>query len=111
MWGVRVAVGDAGIRITLVEMAPGASIGVTWVEEGPAAVYAPEGTRFNTSEAQGRIEAVVAAGPVRIELPRSASPATLLVNGSRYLEKTGERIDYAGPPALVDGATVRFQVR
>ena len=108
--GVRVAVGDAGVRIALVEIPAGASIGVTWVDEGPAAVYAPEGATFSTSEAQGRINAVVAAGPVRIELPRSASPVTLLVNGGRYLEKIGERIDYFGPPALVEGPTVRFQV-
>ena len=109
--GVRVAVVPAGVRISLTAVTAGTVLDVSWVAESTAALYAPEGTAFSTSAAEGRIEAVVAAGPIRIELPPSALRASLVVDGRVYLEKTGERIDYPGPPALVEGARVRFQVR
>ncbi len=109
--GVRVAVGDAGVHVTVAGASSGAALELTWLAEGPAAVYAPEGTSFNTSEAQGRIEALMtSAGPVRVELPRGAVRASLVVDGVRYLEKTGERIVFPGPPALVEGERVRFRV-
>jgi len=107
--GVRVSV-TRGAAISLTGAAAGGAIDVTWVDEPTAAVYAPEGTTFSTSEAAGRIDAALAAGPVRVELPRSAASARLTVNGRLYLEKTGERIDYPGPPALVEGPKVRFEV-
>jgi hypothetical protein len=106
--GVRLSI-TGGVAISLTGAAGGA-IEVTWADERTAAVYAPEGTTFSTSEAAGRIDAALAAGPVRIELPRSASSARLTVNGRLFLEKTGERIDYPGPPALVEGQRVRFEV-
>ncbi len=111
--GVRVSVSRAGARVTLTgaAVARGTTIELTWVDEGAAAVYAPEGTTFTTSDAEGRIDAVLVPGPVRIELPRSAPRASLRVDGRVWLEKTGERIDYPGPPALVEGARVRFQIR
>jgi hypothetical protein len=107
--GVRVAV-TAAAEVALTRAAAGGAIEVTWVDESAAAVYAPEGTRFSTSEAAGRIDAALAPGPVRIELPRGAARATLSVDGRVYLRKTGERIDYPGPPALVEGQRVRFEV-
>ena len=72
---------------------------------------APEGTTFTTSDTDGRIDAALAPGSVRIELPRAAARASLTVDGRPYLEKLGERIDYPGPPALVEGPRVRFEVR
>ena len=109
--GVRVAVVPVGVRISLTGVPAGTVLDVLWVAEGTAAVYATEGTTFVTSAAEGRIEAAVAAGPIRIELPLGATRASLVVDGRVYLEKTGERIDYPGPPALVEGARVSFQVR
>ena len=108
--GVRVSVANV-MRITLTRVPAGAPVEVSWVDENMAAVYAPEGTTFTTSDAEGRIEAVLEPGAVRIELPRRALQAALAVNGTVYLEKTGERIDYPGAPAFVEGARVRFQVR
>jgi hypothetical protein len=97
--------------VTLTGAVVGGAIEVSWVDEDAAAVYAPEGTTFSTSDAEGRIDAALAAGPVRIELPRGTLRASLAVNGRVYLEKVGERIDFPGPPALVEGARVRFEVR
>jgi hypothetical protein len=110
--GVRLVVPSTGVQLTLAGVASGSTIEVAWVEEGSASVYAPEGTSFTTAEALGRIEAqMTGPGAVRIELPRLASRASLVVDGTRYLEKTGERIDFPGPPALVEGSRVSFQVR
>ena len=110
--GVRVAAGSAGVRIGLSGARPGSPIEVTWVDDPSAAVYAPEGTRFTTSEAEGRIAAeLTSAGPVRVELPRAIARVDLVVDGAAYLEKRGERIEFPGPPALVDGPRVSFQVR
>lgn len=109
--GVRVAVAAAGARVALTGAAPGQALEVTWVDREAAAVYAPEGTRFSSSDADGRIDAALARGAVRVELPERASRATLSVNGSVYVEKHGERIDYPGPPALVEGRKARFEVR
>jgi hypothetical protein len=107
--GVRLAVAvDAHVALT--DAPVGGTIEVSWVDENTAAVYAPEGTTFNTSEGAGRIDAALAPGPVRIELPRAATRASLRVNDRVYIEKTGERIDYPGPPALVEGQRVRFEV-
>ena len=109
--GVRVALVPVGVRISLTGVPAGTELDVLWVAEGTAAVYATEGTTFVTSTADGRIQAAVAGGPIRIELPLGATRASLVVDGRVYLEKTGERIDYPGPPALVEGARVSFQVR
>ena len=109
--GVRVAVVPAGVSISLTGVPAGTVLDVLWVAEGTAAVYATEGTSFVTSAAEGRIEAAVAAGPIRIELPLSATQASLMVDGRVYLEKNGERIEYPGPPALVERDRVSFQVR
>ena len=110
--GVRLVVPSTGIQVTLAGVATGSTIEVAWVEDGSASVYAPEGTSFTTAEALGRIEAqMTGRGAVRIELPRLAGRASLVVDGTRYLEKTGERIDFPGPPALVEGSRVSFQVR
>lgn len=110
--GVRLAVPPGGMRVALAGVAPGSSVQLAWVEDEAASVYAPEGTSFTTAEALGRIEAqMTGAGTVRIELPREIARASLTVNGSSYLEKTGERIDFPGAPALVDGPRVSFEVR
>ena len=92
--------------------AAGSRIEVSWVDGGSASVYAPEGTSFTTAEALGRIEAQMAgSGTVRVELPRETGRASLVVDGPTYLEKTGERIDFPGPAALVEGSRVTFEVR
>ena len=80
------------------------------MDENAASVYASEGTTFSASEAAGRIDATLAPGAVRIEISRAAPRASLVVNGRVYLEKVAERIDYSGPPALVEGQKVRFEV-
>ena len=113
--GVRVALVPAGVTISLAGVALGTALEVTWVDAeagaGAAAVYSSEGTTFSTSASEGRIDASTVVGPVRVELPREAARASLVVDGRVYLEKAGERIDYPGPPALVEGTRVRFEVR
>jgi hypothetical protein len=110
--GVRLAVSATGVQLSLTGAATGSTIDLQWVDGGSAAIYAPEGTSFTTAEALGRIDAQLSGkGAVRIELPRQSARASLVVDGTRYLEKTGERIDFPGPPALVEGSRVSFQVR
>jgi anti-sigma factor RsiW len=110
--GVRLLVPSIGVRVALTGAAPESRIEVSWVDGGSASVYAPEGTSFATAEAQGRIEAqMVGSGTVRVELPRQTVRASLVVDGTTYLEKTGERIDFPGPAALVEGPRVTFEVR
>jgi anti-sigma factor RsiW len=110
--GVRLVVPSAGVRVALTGAAAGSRIEVSWVDGGSASVYAPEGTSFTTAEALGRIEAqMVGSGTVRVELPRETGNAALVVDGTSYLVKTGERIDFPGPAALVEGPRVTFEVR
>jgi hypothetical protein len=109
--GVRLSVAGEGARVALGGATPRGTIELSWVVESTAAVYAPEGTTFSTSEAAGRIDAELAPGIVRIELPIGAPRASLIVNGRVYMEKVGERIEYPGVPALVEGQKVRFEVR
>jgi hypothetical protein len=110
--GVRLAVPSTGVRVALAEVPNGTTIELSWVQDASASVYAPEGTSFTTAEALGRIEArMTGSGTVRIELPREAARASLVVNGTSYLEKTGQAVEYPGAPALVDGSRVTFQIR
>lgn len=104
--GVTVPVASTGIRVMVNSLGPLDRLEVVWVDGGSARVDAPSGSRF--SYAQGRVEALVAGGPVRIELPRSGAPVTLEVDGIPYLTRTGDVVEVTGPVGERTDARILF---
>lgn len=83
------------------------------ITEGPrAGVFATgaaAGARFST--APGRIEVEGAgAGELRVELPRSARSARVIVNGTPYLAKVGDQLHLSVPGEDSASAEVSFRV-
>lgn len=104
--GVTVPVASAGIRVLVSSLGPLDRLEVVWVDGGSARVDAPPGSRF--SYAEGRIEALVAGGPVRIELPRSGASVTVEVDGVPYLTRTGDVVEVTGPVGERTDARILF---
>lgn len=93
--GVRLALVSGPLRVSLFDVAPGSELRVQWVSGAEAAVFAPVGSRFTSAE--GRIEAAVMPGAVRVELPRGLVPVSLEVNGRIYLTNTSSGLEIPGP--------------
>lgn len=104
--GVTVPVANAGIRVLVSSLGPLDRLEVVWVDGGSARVDAPPGSRF--SYAEGRVEALVAGGPVRIELPRSGASVTVEVDGVPYLTRTGDVVEVTGPVGERTDARILF---
>ncbi len=92
---VRVRPEAGRLTVSLEGLATRTDVRVRLVEGDRATVFAAPGTRFRTSE--GRVEAAVAPGPVRIEIPRTLVEAVLRVDGRIFLEKRGSRVETPGP--------------
>lgn len=111
--GVSVAPEAGTVRVVLNDVA--ADVLVTAVlTDGPrAGVYATGAAaeaRFTTG--RGRIDAVGAAsGTLRVEIPRDAVSATVIVNGRTYVVKDGDRLRGGGPDAETAGDEVTFRMR
>lgn len=101
--GIEVPMPEEGIRVSLASVAAGAAVELIWVDEPVARILAGEGTSY--SFAEGRAEAIVAPGPVRIEISRSAPSVSLSVNGRMIFEGS------ADAPRLLESALVRDQDR
>jgi hypothetical protein len=84
-----------GLQIVVVSLNPLSELEVEWVGGAAARVEAPAGSRF--TYASGRVEAVVAGGPVRVQLPRVGGPLRLEVDGATYLSRTGGELLLEGP--------------
>jgi hypothetical protein len=80
--------------VVLRDAAPGTEIRVTWIPGREAALFAPGGSRFTSG--QGRLEASLAPGPVRVEIQRGASPLSLEVDGSVLLRGTPGGLEVRG---------------
>jgi len=104
--GIEVAVPSTGILITIHALGPLEDLEVVWGDQPSARVEAPAGSRF--SYAEGRLEALVAGGPVTVSLPRTGAPATLEVDGRPYLVRSGERMDVTGPVGERTDDRIRF---
>lgn len=104
--GVTVPVASSGMRVLVSSLGPLDRLEVVWVDGGSARVDAPPGSRF--SYAEGRVEALVAGGPVRVELPRSGASVTLEVDGVRYLTRTGDVVEVTGPVGERTDARILF---
>jgi hypothetical protein len=106
--GVRTKLFDGRIEVVISGIPAGSEIEVRWVEGTAVTVYAAPGTRF--ASADGRIEAVVADGPVRIGLPSAAEEASIEVDGRIYLRKTGAEVDVLAPTISRADDRIRFSV-
>lgn len=104
--GVTVPLANTGIRVLVSSLGPLDRLEVVWVDGGSARVDAPPGSRF--SYAEGRVEALVAGGSVRIELPRSGAPVTLEVDGTPYLSRIGDVVEVTGPVGERSDARILF---
>lgn len=93
--GVRTVSGEEGVRVVLTGVESGTELRIRFVEGERAGLFAPEGSRFRTGE--GRLEAVVAPGPVRVEIPREAGRAEVVVNGTAYVRVGDGRVELRGP--------------
>jgi hypothetical protein len=105
--GVRLNVAAGPVRVALQGVADGTEVEVRWVAGSEAAIYAVVGSHFTS--AAGRLEARPAPGPVRIELPRSAMPATVEVEGRTWLSRTATGLSVAGPVVRRDADVVVFR--
>ncbi|MDZ7779074.1 MAG: hypothetical protein U5R14_03930 [Gemmatimonadota bacterium] len=104
--GVSVAVPQEGIRVLVGSLGSLGSLEVVWIDEATARIDAPEGSRFTYGD--GRLEALVAGGPVRIELPDSEVPVTVEVDGEPYLTRSEGQTDVTGPIGERTDARILF---
>lgn len=96
------------VRVDLAGLPEGAMVRVELVDRGDAAIFAPGGSRFETSP--GRLHASVEGDRVRVEFPKEVPWATLWVNGERTLTRSGGRLELSGPGARVEGDTIVFRL-
>ena len=100
--GVRIAVGPGPVVVEVMGLEAGARLRVELGPAGELAVFAPEGSRFDSSD--GRVEVQAMGGPVRVSLPsdgigRVQADGTVLVRsdpqGLRAQAPVSERTDDA----------------
>jgi hypothetical protein len=106
--GVAVPVPAGGIRVVVTSLGPIGPLEVVWIDEATARVDAPAGSRFTYGE--GRVEAMVAGGPVRIELPRAGATVAIEVDGQPYLTRSGGQLQVTGPVGERSEAGILFTV-
>jgi hypothetical protein len=107
--GIRLAVARGPLRVLVLGAATGAEIRVRWVPGADVAVFAPVGSRFISGE--GRLEARVTSGLVRVELPRGVVPVSLEVGGRIYLRSTDAGLDVPGPVSEQSASEIVFRIR
>lgn len=111
--GVSVAPLNGGVRVVLRDASPELVVRARLTNGARAGVYATgdaAAARFRSSP--GRLEVSGAgAGELRVELPRDATDATVVVNGREYLRKEGDQLRLALPSESQVAPEVSFQVR
>lgn len=106
--GVRLPLAGGSLAVILHGAEPGTEIRVTWIPGDEAALFAPVGSRFTSG--QGRLEATLAPGPVRVEIRRDVSRLTLEVDGSVLLRGTSEDLEVAGEAVERDASGITLVV-
>lgn len=89
--GVQVAVPPSGLRIALMDVAPDMPVEVRWIEGEQARIAGGPEARYAVSE--GRTEARVASGPIRLELPRSGPGVTVEMDGLVVLTRSDAGVE------------------
>lgn len=79
------------IEVALLGVGVGTEIEVVWLAEPIARLSAGAGSSY--SFAEGRIEATLAPGPVRLALPRAATMVSVAVNGRMVLQGRSDRLE------------------
>jgi hypothetical protein len=98
---------DAGrIQVVLSGLPPGSTLDVVWTDRATARIVAAAGSSFSFGE--GRAEAVVPPGPVRVELPRGASAVSVEVDGRMYLRRAADGLEILVPAAEHTAERIRF---
>jgi hypothetical protein len=106
--GIRLSVARGPLRVVVSGAQAATEIRVRWVPGNEAAVFGPVGSRFTSGE--GRLEARVSSGAVRIELPRGVVPVSLEVGGRIYLRSTDAGLDLPGPVTEQSASEIVFRV-
>lgn len=106
--GVRLPVAEGPLTVVLRGAEPGTEVRVRWVPAREAALLAPVGSRFTSGA--GRMEATLAPGLVRVELPEGVVPVTLEVDGRTLLRVTAAGVDVTGPVLSRSAAGITFRV-
>ena len=101
---IEVPVGDEGLTVSLRGVPEGEQIEVVWTEEATAEISAADGSSYAIAE--GRAEAVVTGGPIRLTLPSLAGPIRVEVNGRRVLPRRAEEIEL--PEGSIEESTSRL---
>lgn len=108
MSAIAVPVSDGRIDVIVRGAAPGSSLEVAWSVEVTARIVAPPGSGF--TYADGRVEVDATAGPLRIELPRAASAATVVVGNRLFVERTASGVVVHEPVVERTEDIVRFVI-
>ena len=106
--GVRLPLAGGSLAVILRGAQPGTEIRVTWVPGDEAALFAPVGSHFTSGE--GRLEATLAPGPVRVEIRRGLPRLSLEVDGSVLLRATSQGLEVEGGVVERDAAGITFVV-
>ena len=106
--GIEVDVPEGPIHVVLTGLAPGSELEVVWIEAMTARIAAAAGSSF--SFAEGRAEARVTPGPVRVELPRFALVVSVEVDGRIYLRRTSAGLEIPGPVVEQTDDRIRFAI-
>lgn len=88
---VQVPVPPSGLRIALLDVAPDMPVEVRWIEGEQARIAGGPEARYAISE--GRTEARVASGPIRLELPRSGPRVTVELDGLVVLTRSDAGVE------------------
>jgi hypothetical protein len=105
--GAGIGVSGGIVELRVEGLPEGEEITVLLVEGDQAGIYGPASTRFRTED--GRVEAFVTEGGIRVELPRAVNRATVVVNGIPYLRKSGDSLEILGPVKDSAAAEIRFR--
>lgn len=89
--GLEVAVPPSGLSIALLDVAPDMPVEIRWIEGEQARIDGGPGARYTVSE--GRTEARVRSGPIRLELPRSGGRVTVEADGLVVLTRSDAGIE------------------
>ena len=109
--GVSVALIDGAVRIEVKSASPELNVRMRILDVARAGVFANgEAASARFTSAPGSIEVQDArSGELRIEIPRSASSATILDNGRDYTRIAGDLIRMPVPAASDSGPEVTFR--
>lgn len=105
---ITVPLADGRIRVLVLGALPGSELSVIWGDQPTARITAPAGSRFTYG--RGRAEVAPEPGPVTVELPRTATTASVEVDGTTYLSGSAEHPVASGPVIETAPGRVRFRV-